>query len=111
MAGIAGGGLAATLASIFATATPVQLGRLGNHLSQSSEMQALLLVDRMQATPALAPMLFTALSTVPNLPPQVLSWVEEAVSNPAESGNAYGQAKAALMTAAVAPGVLGNLGL
>ena len=108
---MAGTTIATSLATLFSGLAPTQLGKLGNHLSQSSEMQALLLVDRMQSTPALAPMLFTSLSTIANLPPQVLSWVEEAVSNPAEAGSAYAQAKAALMTAAVSPGILGNLGL
>ena len=108
---MAGTTIATSLATLFAGLAPTQLGKLGNHLSQSSEMQALLLVDRMESTPALAPMLFTSLSTIANLPPQVLSWVEEAITNPAEASNGYGQAKSALMQAAVAPGVLGNLGL
>lgn len=111
MAGIAAGGISAALSSLFANLTPVQLGKIGNHLTQSNEVNALLIVDRMQSTPALAPMLLATLSTIPNLPPNVMTWVEEALTDPPNAGQSYAQAKSALMQAAVAPGVLGNLGL
>lgn len=111
MAGIAGGGVAAALSTIFAGLNPTQLGQLGRHLTQSQEMAALQIVDTMQANPTIAPMLLPSLSTVQNLPPEVMMWVTAALSNPAEYQQNMTQAKAALMAKATAPGVLGNLGL
>jgi hypothetical protein len=103
--------LATSLSSLFANLTPVQLGRLGHHLSNSDQMRALMLISNMQATPASAPMYVTALSVIPNLPPQVLTWVNAAIADPKNFASNMAQAQAALQQAAVAPGILGNLGL
>jgi hypothetical protein len=103
--------IATSLSGIFANLTPGQLGRLGRHLTQSQEMQALQILMSMQANPALAPALLPSLSTVQNLPPQVMSWVTAALSDPANFKSNMAQATAALQAAATNPGILGGLGL
>jgi hypothetical protein len=65
----------------------------------------------MQANPALAPAMLPSLSTVPNLPPQVMTWVAAALSSPANFQSNMAQATSSLQAAATAPGLLGNLGL
>jgi hypothetical protein len=48
---------------------------------------------------------------IPNLPPQVLSWVTNALSNPAAFQEDMTQAEAALQAATTNSGLLSNLGL
>jgi hypothetical protein len=108
---MAGTTIAASLSTLLGGLSPIQLGKLGNHLTQSSEMQALQIVDTMQMNPSIAPMLLPSLSSIPNMPPEVTTWVTAAITNPAEFQQNMTQAKAALQVKAVAPGLLGNLGL
>jgi len=103
--------IATSLSSIFANLTPGQLGRLGHHLSQSDEMRALQILTTMESNPSLAPALLPSLSTIPNLPSQVMTWVTAALSTPANFQTNMAQAVAALQNAATSSGVLGSLGL
>lgn len=103
--------IASAISSALGALTPGQLFQLGRHLTQSQEMQALQILTTMQANPALAPSLLPSLSTVQNLPPQVMTWVTSALSNPANFQSDMSQAVAALQAAATHTGVLGNLGL
>jgi hypothetical protein len=103
--------IATSLSQIFANLNPQQLGSLGRHLTQSQEMQALQILTTMEANPALAPALLPSLSTVQNLPPQVMTWVTAALSAPANFQSNMAQAIAALQAAATSPGILGGLGL
>jgi hypothetical protein len=103
--------IATALSSVLNGLTPGQLFQLGRHLTQANEMQALQILTTMQANPALAPALLPSLSTIPNLPPQVMTWVTGALSNPANFQSDISQAVVALQEAATHSGVLGNLGL
>lgn len=111
MAGPAAVTVGSALSNILAALTPQQLGQLGRHLTQSQEMQALQIISAMKANPAIAPALAASLLNIPNLPPQVSSWVEAAITEPASFQVNMDQAAAALQTAATAPGLLGSLGL
>ena len=111
MAGPPAVSLVSTLSTALAALTPQQLGSLGHHLTQSQEMQALQLLSTMQGNPAIAPALMGSLTNIPNMPPQVLTWVSLAVAQPAAFAQNMVEAVAALQNAAVAPGLLGNLGL
>src|ERR1700680_422282 len=103
--------IATALSGIFANLTPGQLGRLWHHLTQSDEMRALMLLNSMEQNPASVPALLPALSMIPNLPDQVMTWVTAAMAAPANFASNMAQAKAALQAAATNPGVLGSLGL
>jgi hypothetical protein len=74
-------------------------------------MQALQIISAMKASPAIAPALVASLLSIPNLPAQVASWVEAAITEPASFQSNMDQAEVALQNAAVAPGLLGGLGL
>jgi|SRR5271166_529006 len=97
------------LATVLAGLTPQQLGFLGNHLSQSNEMRALQIIMSMQTNPGLAPALLPSLGAIPNLPPQVMTWVTSALGSPAAFGPDLAQATAALQTAATSSGILGGI--
>ena len=103
--------IATSLSQIFANLSPQQLGRLGHHLTQSNEMRALMLLNSMEQNPAAVPALLPALSIIPDLPDQVMTWVSAAMASPANFASNMAQAKAALQAAATNPGVLGSLGL
>ena len=105
------GSIASSISSILGNLSPGQLWVLGHHLTSSQEMQALQILSNMEQNPALAPSLLPSLSTIPNLPPEVLTWVTSAIGTPASFANDMAQAMAALQAAAVHPGLLGNLGL
>lgn len=114
MAGPAATGItsiATAVSTALSSLTPRQLSLLGNHLTQSQEMQALGILSTMKANPALAPTLVGSLFQIPNLPDNVKTWVEAAVTEPASFQSNMDQAIAATQQAAVAPGILGNLGL
>jgi hypothetical protein len=74
-------------------------------------MQALQIISAMKSSPGIAPALVGSLFNIPNLPPQVVSWVEAAMTEPASFQQNMDQAQASLQQAAVQPGILGNLGL
>ena len=103
-------GIANSLSQILANLNPQQLNRLGRHLTQSQEMQALQILSTMQANPGLAPAMLPSLSAVPNLPPQVMTWVTAALSTPANFQQNMAQAVAALQAATTNSGLLGSLG-
>ena len=103
--------IATALSSIFSNLSPGQLGRLGNHLTQSDEMRALMVLNSMQQNPAIAPSLLPSLSMIPNLPPQVMTWVTAAISTPANFAQNMSQAVAELQRAVTNTGILGSLGL
>jgi hypothetical protein len=103
--------IATALSNVLAGATPGQLFQLGKHLTQSQEMQALQILTTMEANPALAPALLPSLSTIQNLPPQVMTWVTAALSTPANFQSSMAQAVAALQQAAVHSDLFSNLGL
>jgi hypothetical protein len=103
--------VATSLSQIFANLNPQQLNRLGHHLSQSDSMRALQIIYTMKANPALAPTMLPSLSMIPNLPQQVMTWVTNALSNPANFQEDMTQAETAVQAAATNTGILGGLGL
>jgi hypothetical protein len=111
MAGPAAVSAVSALGSILGSLSPQQLGVLGRHLTSSQEMQALQILATMNANPAIAAALLPSLSTIPNLPPQVMTWVTAAITEPPAFQSNMAQAMAALQNAATSPGLLGGLGL
>jgi hypothetical protein len=111
MAGPAAVGVVSTLSTALQSLTPQQLGLLGRHLTASQEMQALQIISTMKSNPAIAGTLVPSLFAIPNLPSQVTTWVEAALTEPASFQQNMDQAETALQAAAVAPGILGSLGL
>ena len=103
--------IATSISQILSNLNPQQLNRLGTHLTQSQEMQALQIINTMRSNPAIAPAMLPSLSVIPNLPAQVMTWVTNALSNPANFQEDMTQAETALQQAAVSTGLLGSLGL
>ena len=56
-------------------ATPGALSALGNHLTTSNEMQAIVVIDNMSANPATAGAMLPELTAIPGLPATVMNWV------------------------------------
>ena len=110
-AAAAASNIGAGLANVLSNLSPNQLGLLGQHLTQSNEMRALQILSAMATSPAIAPSLMGSLTTIPGVPSQVLTWVSIAIAQPATFQENIAQAEAALQSAAVSPGILGNLGL
>lgn len=104
------GTIAGGLASVLGALTPGQLFQLGHHLLSSDEARAMAILASMNS-PAMAAALVGSLNSIPNLPPEVLTWVAQAIQNPAGFGTDIANATAALQRAVVAPGILGGLGL
>jgi hypothetical protein len=102
--------IAGALGSALSNLSPLQLFQLGHHLLASDEAKAMAILASMNS-PAMAAALVGSLSGVPNLPPEVLTWVSQAIQNPANFGVSIANATAALQRAVVAPGILGGLGL
>jgi hypothetical protein len=102
--------VATSLSQILANLNPQQLHRLGTHLTQSDTMRALQIIYTMKASPALAPTMLPSLSMIPNLPQQVMTWVTNALSNPANFQEDMTQAETAVQAAGTNSGLLGNLG-
>jgi hypothetical protein len=111
MAGPAAATGATVLSNILGALTPRQLNSLSRHLTMSGEMQALQIIATMRANPALAPSLLPSLTSIPNLPAQVMTWVSNAITNPATFQDDMTQAQVAVQAAATNPGILGQLGL
>jgi len=90
--------------------TPGALNLLGSHLSQANEMQALEVLDQMEANPATAASLLPELTTIANIPPTVTNWVNQAITGGQQSFSSnIAQAKNALLQAATSTGTLGTL--
>lgn len=103
--------VAAGLSTALSNLSPGQLFSLGHHLTSSDEARALALIGSMSQNPTMASALVGSLSAIPNLPPQVMTWVAAAISNPAQFASNMAQATEALQNAVVQPGLLGSLGL
>ena len=89
--------------------TPGALSLLGSHLSQSAEMQALEVLDQMDANPSTAASLVPELTSIANLPPTVMNWVNQAITQPANFASNIAQAKNSLLQAATSTGTLGGI--
>jgi hypothetical protein len=90
--------------------TPGALSLLGTHLSQANEMQALEVLDQMEANPATAASLLPELTTIANIPPTVTNWVNQAITGgPANFSSNIAQAKNALLQAATSSSTLGGI--
>lgn len=98
-----------SLLTSLGTATPGALQVLGNHLTQSNEMQAINVLDAMAANPATAASLLPELTAIPSLPATVTNWVTQAIANPAQFSNNIAQAKNSLLQVATSSGTLGGL--
>lgn len=112
MAGPAAVTAGTALSNILGGLAPGQLFNLGHHLLSSDESRALAILASM-TTPAMAAALVGSLAAIPNLPPQVMTWVSQAIANPAMFQTNMAQAMAAVQEAVVrgGGGLLGNLGL
>lgn len=89
---------------------------LGNHLTQSQELQAVSVLDSMYSNPAAAAPLLPSLTAITGLPAVVMSDVESAVAAMAGATPDIAtfktdiqQAKSALLTAVTSPTTLGSL--
>ena len=90
--------------------TPGALNLLGTHLTTANEMQALEVLDQMEANPSTAASLLPELTTISGIPPTVTNWVNQAITGgPANFGNNIGQAKNELLQASMSTGTLGGL--
>lgn len=89
--------------------TPGALNLLGSHLSQANEMQALEVLDQMEANPSTAAALLPELTSIANIPPTVTNWVNQAITQPTNFASNIAQAKNALLVAATSTGTLGTL--
>lgn len=98
------------LASFLSNLNSNQLLSLGHHLTQSNEARALGIVAGM-TTPTMASVLFGSLAGIPDIPPVVMTWITQAIANPANFGTDIANATAELQKAVIAPGLLGSLGL
>lgn len=103
-----------SLSSILAGLNPRQLLNLGNHLSSAGEMQALSVLDAM--TIADVGTLSSQLSTIPNLPPAVMTYVNSAIAAATKSppdqatfDSALTNAKVQLQQAVVSTNILGGI--
>jgi hypothetical protein len=111
MAGPAAATAGSVLANVLGNLTPNQFNGLLHHMTQSDEGKAMQLMLMMQQNPAAAPSLLAAIEGIPNLPPEVTTWLSAALSNPAMFLNDMAMAQAALQRSMTNVGVLGNLGL
>jgi hypothetical protein len=80
-----------------------QLFNLSNQLTQANEVKALQILMMMSANPPGAPMLISSLTSIPGLPPQVLTFAEAAIAAVGTPSFAQDmtQAQAALQAAPV----------
>jgi hypothetical protein len=102
--------VASGLASFLSALSPQQLFALGHHLTASDESRALAILASM-SNPTMASALVGSLATIPNLPPVVMTWVSQAIANPANFSMDMANAVSELQKAVTAPGLLGGLGL
>ena len=109
MAGPAAVNAGTALGNIIGNLTPGQWGRLFGHMTQSDASRALQMMMSMQMNPAMAPALLPSIESIPNLPPEVTTWLTQAISNPANFQTDMGLAEAALQRS-LATGI-GALGL
>jgi hypothetical protein len=100
-----------SLSTALGALTPSALRALGSHLSESNELAAMEVLDSMLASPSTASTMLPELTAIPNIPPQVMTWVNAALATPAGPSfvSNINQAKAALQTAVTSTSVLGNL--
>src|SRR5580704_17385096 len=103
-----------TLSNALAALSPSQLLHLGNHLTQSGQMQALEVLDEMQIRDIA--ILSGQLTAIPNLPPAVMTYVDAAIeaaaATPPDAAGfktAITNAKVQLQQAAVSSGILGGI--
>lgn len=92
--------------------TPGVLKILGQHLSQSNELQAIGLLDAMSANPNQSAALLGALAAIPNIPPEVVGDVTQAISNinnPQVFAQSIASARTALLQAATHADVLSTI--
>jgi hypothetical protein len=104
------------LSTGLATLTPGQLLQLGNHLSQSDQGRAALIVANMRATPGMAATFAGQLATIKNMPATVMQDINSALEDLAETPPdmaAFKQsldlAQRDLIAAVTNTGVLGGL--
>lgn len=112
--------LSTALQNLLTTLGPGAVLNLGKNLTQSNELKALQILQAMQNNPTAAASLLGALTQIPNVPAQVITFVNAAIAacappaTPQSCAPAFvqdiTQAEAALQTA-VKTGLLGNLGL
>jgi len=88
--------------------TPGAWSLFGHKISSSNEGKAIDLIDKIQMSPTLATAFLTQLAAIPNMPDQVMTWVEDAVANPTgpDFHQDLNQAKTVL-AASVATGLFG----
>jgi hypothetical protein len=110
MAGPAAVTVGTALSNILSALTPGQLFNLGHHLTASDGARALALLGSM-TNPTMAAALVGSLASIPNLPPEVMTWVSAAMANPANFMTEMATASAAVQRAMTSPGVLGGLTL
>jgi hypothetical protein len=108
------GNILTSLSSVLGTlsTTPGALNLLGQHLTQSGEMQAISTLDAMLQNPGNAASLLSALTSIPNLPPAVIAQVTEGIASLPDAQAFRGSingAKNSLLQTATSPNVLGGL--
>ena len=108
---MAGTTVATALSTLLGGLSNKQLFALGGHLTSSNEAKAMGYLAAMAANPGGAGAFIGALATIPNLPPQVMTYVSAGIANPATFSENIANAEAALQTAMTNSGVLGQLGL
>ncbi len=90
--------------------TPGALSLLGSHLSEASEMQAIEVLDQMEANPSTAASLLPELTTIANIPPTVTNWVNQAITGGQSNfASNIAQAKNALLESATSTSKLSSL--
>jgi hypothetical protein len=102
--------VATGLAGILSNLTPGEIFKLGHHLTSSDEAKALAILASM-SSPPMATALVGSLASIPNLPPVVMTWVSQAIANPANFPFDMANAVSELQKAVSSPGILGSLGL
>lgn len=110
MTAVAGGisNIVSGLSSALSGLTPGQMLLLGGHLTTSNEAKAMSYLAAMAANPATAAAYLALLGSVPNLPPQVMTWASNAVGSIGTPVFAQdlAQAQAALQQVISSEGVL-----
>ena len=114
MAGPAATGLTSVLSALsgsLSSLSPLQTLALGQHLSSSNYAKALQILNNMLVNPGGAGMYVSALSIIPNLPPQVMTYVSAALAQPTAFTSSIEQAVAALQQVFSSESALQQAGL
>lgn len=74
------GTVSTTLSGLLSGLSGGQLLNLGGHLTTSAEAQAIAIIEEMRAAPSGAQALVASLATIADLPPQVLVYINNAIS-------------------------------